>query len=327
MDRFAAMTAFVRVVETGSFTRAAEDLALSRAMVSMHVSALEREFGARLLLRTTRNLAMTDEGRVCYERSKVLLQGFDDLQESVAGANAAPKGMLRVNMPSVIGRILLSPAIPSFIRRYPDVSLRISLEERLIDVVEEGADVIVRIGELKDSSMIARHVHTASLVMCATPEYLARAGVPKHPDDLAKHQCLGLLNANTGRIREWHLRKGNVERLITPSDQVVYSQSTMVIDAAMLGLGIICLLDVELGPLVRTGKLVQVLPDWHASSRPISILYPRSKMTSTRVRAFVEFMAELFPKEGFMPKPARPTGHALRPVERAGNVKKAARRG
>lgn len=191
MDRLAILQTFVTVAETGSFTTAAERLGLSRAMTSRHVQTLEDRLGVRLLQRTTRRVSPTEAGLGYLERARRLLADFEEAETEVRGERAAPRGTLRVNAPVSFGRTHLAGALPGFLARYPDLTVEVTVNDRVVDLIEEGFDVAIRIGRLGDSSLVARRLGTVGTRMAASPGYLARRGAPSTPGDLAGHDCIG----------------------------------------------------------------------------------------------------------------------------------------
>jgi DNA-binding transcriptional LysR family regulator len=190
MDRFEAMSVYVRIVEAGSLSAASRLIPMSLTSVSRHISALEAQFGAQLLRRTTRNLAMTDEGRVLYDRAKAILSEVDELGSALSAGRGKLSGRLRTGAPNLLGRLVIAPLLPRFLVLHPEVDVDLMLVDRAVNLVEEGLHLVVRVGRLPDSSLVARKLDDIQMVVCAAPAYLARRGTPRTPDDLRKHDCL-----------------------------------------------------------------------------------------------------------------------------------------
>ncbi len=203
MDRLQAMQVFVQVVDTGSFTRAAEVLRLPKASVTTLVQGLEAHLRVKLLNRTTRRVSVTADGAAYYERCVRILAEVEETESALSRTRTAPHGRLRVDVPSSFGRRLLVPSLPEFFERYPEIRLEVGCTDRPVDLLEEGVDCVVRGGEQADSSLVARRVATYPFVTCATPAYLAQFGVPSHPRDLERHRCIRYFMPKTGRIVEW----------------------------------------------------------------------------------------------------------------------------
>jgi DNA-binding transcriptional LysR family regulator len=291
MDRLAALQAFVQVAETRSFSAAARRLRSSKSAVSRQVSSLEAELGARLLHRTTRALALTEAGRGYFERASRILADLDEADRSVGALQAAPRGRLRVNAPMSFGFLHLAPAIPDFLARYPDVELDMIMNDRFVDLIDEGFDVAVRIGHLEDSSLVARRLAPVRRVVCASPGYLAARGTPASPDELKAHECLCYSNVP----REWRFatadgRPWSVEvrgRLSTNNGDGLRV-------AALKGMGIINQPTFIVGGDLQSGTLVSLLDVFVPQDIALNAVYPHSRHLSPKVRTFVDFLAERF---------------------------------
>lgn len=294
MDRLEALHAFCRIVELGSFSGAARQLGISNSSVTHQLSNLESHLGVRLLNRTTRKLSLTDEGRLCYTRAREVLADVSDLEEALRGATMRPQGVLRVDVPTAIGRIYIAPALPRFAERYPDLTVRMSLGDQLLDVVQEGIDVSIRIGELKDSGRVARTLHHSRTMCCASPGFLARHGVPKSPADLVGYPCLGFLQPTTGQPVPWSFLRDGVRQELMPDARIWINHAESLIHAAAAGGGIVQLLSLSLQPHVDAGSLQPILEDWAAPGPPISVIYPPSRHLAAKINAFVDFVRELF---------------------------------
>ena len=212
MDQLASMRTFARVAELNSFTRAADGLELSRAVVSTQIADLEKHLGVRLFHRTTRRVTLTADGTEYLERCRRILADVDAADEAVKRTRLRPQGRLRVDVPVAFGRHLLMPALPQFTARYPDLSLEVQYNDRVVDLIAEEVDVAVRVGPVQDKNLVARGVCRTRMVTCASPEYLAEHGVPAHPDELRQHRLIGLLSNATGKPRQWHFQKGSDRR-------------------------------------------------------------------------------------------------------------------
>lgn len=293
MDRLAAMAVFRRVVELGSFAGAARDLNLSNAATSKHVAALEAHLGAQLLHRTTRRLALTETGQAVYERCVRVLDDVTDLEAAVGQMEAQPRGRLRVNAPMSFGLSDLGPLLPRFLERYPDITVDLVMNDRVVDLVEEGFDVGVRIrSELGDTSMIGRRIGGVLPVVCASPDYLARRGTPQVPEDLMEHDCLQYSLSATGD--EWIFRnEAGEERRIRPKGRLTANNGDVLRSSAVGGLGIWRTPDFLAELDVAAGRLVPIdLSGFRLAGHSIYVIYPPGRHLSPKVRAFVDFLVE-----------------------------------
>lgn len=293
MDRLAAMAVFRRVVELGSFAGAARDLNLSNAATSKHVAALEAHLGAQLLHRTTRRLALTETGQAVYERCVRVLDDVTDLEAAVGQMEAQPRGRLRINAPMSFGLSDLGPLLPRFLERYPDITVDLVMNDRVVDLVEEGFDVGVRIrSELGDTSMIGRRIGGVLPVVCASPDYLARRGTPQVPEDLMEHDCLQYSLSATGD--EWIFRnESGEERRIRPKGRLTANNGDVLRASAVGGLGIWRTPDFLAELDVAAGRLVPIdLGGFRLASHSIHVIYPPGRHLSPKVRAFVDFLVE-----------------------------------
>lgn len=297
MDRLATMETFVRVVDAGSFVAAADRLGLSTAMVSRHVQELEERLGTRLLNRTTRKLSLTEAGAAYYERCQQVLRDIEEMDLSVAAEVQKPRGLLRVNAPVVFGTRHLARVMTEYERRYPEVSIDLSLTDRFIDLVEEGVDLAVRIGTLTESTLVARRLFPVRLVLCASPEYLGRHGVPRTLDDLARHNCLGYT----------YTRGGTEVELVGPEGPVVVpfrgtfrsNHGEVIHQAAIDGLGVALQPTFIVGDALADGRLRTVMPDYCAPELSGYAVFLSRKFLSAKVRTFVDFLAEKFGPEPY----------------------------
>ncbi len=285
------------VVELGSFTRAADRLALSKATVTAHIAALENRLGVRLLQRTTRKLSLTDDGAAYLEHVRRVLADVEETESILSRARSEPRGRLRVDMPVTLGRQNIVPALPRFAAQYPGLNVVATLDDRRVDLVAEGVDVAIRIGTLGDSSIIARKIHEAAHTVCASPDYLALHGVPRVPEELAQHNCIGFFNADARRALEWMFEKDGAQSSFTPAGSLCVNNAEALVDAAIAGAGVIQMLDMIVSRSIAAGALTPVLLDWRRQdSVPISVIYPQNRHLSPKVRVFVDFVAGLFPR-------------------------------
>ena len=297
MDRLTVLQTFVAVAETGSFTEAAGRLGLSRAMTSRHVQALEDRLGVKLLQRTTRRVSTTQAGAGYLERARRLLAEFDEAETEVRGERASPRGTLRVNVPVTFGRLHVAAALPSFLDRYPDLAVELTANDRVVDLIEEGYDVAVRIGRLPDSTLVARRIGTITVRLAASPGYLATRGTPKKPEDLSRHNWLGYTySAVPGSPRLVH----DDGREATPrvGGSLVANNGDIIAEAAAGGAGIVLQPDFILAPYLADGRLVAVLPGWHGPELGIHAVHHQSRYVAAKVRAFVDHLEAWFRSGG-----------------------------
>ncbi len=297
MDNLGDIVTFVRVVGAGSFVAAANHLAVTPSAVSKSVSRLEERLGARLLNRTTRSLSLTDVGNAFYTRCQVLVSQLQDAEAEVVETRQRPRGRLRVDMPLALGREYILPALPRFLAQYPDVTLQVSLTDRLVDMVNEGIDVVLRVGELTDSRLNARPLGPAGdVLLVASPDYLARWGTPTDPDDLLKHACVLFFNPNTGKTYEWSFSRDGVRKAVPVTGRLMLSDIASMTTAAVAGAGIAPAVNFLADRPLAAGLLTRVLPDWQLEGqRPVSALYLKGRHPSPKVQAFIDFLVTLFP--------------------------------
>lgn len=305
MDRFDAMQAFARVVETGSFTKAAETLHLSKTSVTQLIQQLEARLRVRLLNRTTRKVNVTADGAAYYERVLRLLADLDDAETSLSGASALPRGRLRVDVPSPLARLVLVPALPAFHARYPDIQLDMGVSDRIVDLIGENVDCVVRGGELADQSLMARRVADLRLGVYAAPAYLERAGMPAHPDELedTHHRIVGFLWSRTGKAFPYAMRRG-AERINVQGRHVLaVDDGNAYLAAGLAGLGVLWLPDYMSKPHVESGELVPLFDGWRLDSMPMYVAFPPNRHVSAKLRVFIEWITELLGQ--YAPAPAR----------------------
>jgi LysR family transcriptional regulator for bpeEF and oprC len=294
MDRMDALKVFCSVVDAGGFRRAADRLGISTTSVTNQVAALEARFRVKLLHRTTRSMSVTDEGRQCYESATRLLADMNELEDVLRHSTAAPSGLLRVDMPGIIGTQIVSPALPGFLRNYPEVTVRMSANDRLVDMVEEGIDVLVRIGNLADSRLVAQTLAGTRYVCCAAPDYLARRGRPQSPEDLDHFDCLNFLYPKSRRARPWYFQRDAQVTSLAPRGIFVTDHVESLIGAAVAGGGIIQVLSISVQDRIRRGALVPLLTEWTAPGPDVAVLFQQRHLRAAKVKVFVEFLHAIF---------------------------------
>lgn len=291
MDRLRAFEIFVTVVARGSFTRAAEVLDTSPANVTRYVSELESHLNTRLLNRSSRKLSLTEGGEALYERAKSILEDVAETEALASSASLQPRGRLRINAPLSFGILILAPLWPRFMARYPDVELDVVLIDRVVDIVEEGYDLAVRISLAGSTSHIARKLGSSCNVVCASPDYLAQHGHPDVPADLARHRCLGYTYGATAD--DWHFVDAVGQSHVVKVDWAMRSNNGDTARAAALaGAGIIWQPTFLIGDDLRAGRLVPVLPGYRMPDIDIQAIYASRRHLSAKVRVMVDFLAE-----------------------------------
>lgn len=289
MDRFAAMEAFVAVVDAGSFVRAAERKGISATTMSRLIAELEAHLQARLLHRTTRRLSLTDVGRVYYEQCVALLAEVAELEASISAETRAASGLLRVSAPVSFGILHLAPLLPRFRQEQPNVSLELSLNDRVVDLVEEGHDLAIRISSQLATSLVARPVATVRVVTCASPDYLARHGTPSTPEELSRHQCL--LYSYTDATHQWTFSRPGGGTLSVPVNGFLTANNGDVLRlAALAGEGIVRQPTFIVGSDLAEGRLVPLLEEYALPPLAVYAVYPSRRHLAAKVRAFVDFV-------------------------------------
>lgn len=294
MDRLQAMQIFTRVVDVNSFTGAADSLGMSRATVSTSVRSLEQHLGVRLLNRSTRRLSLTPDGAVYYERCVGILADIEDSESSFQDVNRGPRGRLRIDAPPSLGRLLLMPRLCDFHERYPDIELMVGLSDRPVDMVQEAVDCVLRIGELKDSSLIAKRVGAFKGVTCAAPSYLEREGKPASIDDLANHRAVNFFSPRTGRNVDLSFKVDDKTIDVAVNGVLAVNDSEAYVSAGLKGFGLIQPPRYMVVSHLESGALVEVLQEWSPPSMPISIVYLQSRHLAPKVRVFVDWITEIF---------------------------------
>jgi DNA-binding transcriptional LysR family regulator len=292
MDKLTSIRAFTRVVQHGSFAAAGRELRLSRSAVSKYVIELEQALGSQLLVRTTRSASPTPNGQAYYERCIAILADLEEADLAVAQLQSQPRGLLRVNAPMSFGTLHLGRAVADFMERFPQLQIQLVLSDQQIDPVQEGFDVTLRIADLPSSSLIARKVAPALRVVCAAPSYLARRGVPAHPNDLRTHDCLTYGYLATGN--QWKLSGADGDHWIHIPWTLCSNNGEVLRDAVVKGRGIALLPTFIVGADLQEGSLRSILTDYTAPAISIYAIYPPTRHLSVKVRMFIDFLIERF---------------------------------
>lgn len=290
MDRFRAMQAFVRIVDGGSLSAAARALGVSLPAMVRTLSALEEHLGTRLLNRTTRRMSLTDAGQQYYERSRQILGELEDAELQVSSARRKPGGTLSLTAPVLYGKLKVVPVIAEYRRRFPEVAVRLLLLDRNVNLIEEGLDLAIRIGALADSSLVAVELARVRRVVCASPAYLRRRGVPKHPHELATHACLSL--SVIAPADQWHFREQGRELAVKLRPAFVSNSADAVIGMAEAGAGVGVALSYQVERQLAQRKLRLVLDEFSPPAVPVSAVYPHGRLTAAKVREFLSLAAE-----------------------------------
>ena len=296
MDVFEDMRIFVQAVDLHSFTAAADKLGLSKQFVSRRVGALEARLGVRLLTRTTRQLAVTELGRIYYDRAAQILADVSDADLAVSSQSGVVRGLLRVSAPMSLGTMHLSRLVPQFLRRHPEVSLELDLNDRAVDIVGEGYDMAVRVAALADSSLIARTIAPVTSLLCCSPAYLAEHGAPAEPEALRQHACI---SASQSRTAEWQFLRDGKLHTVPVSGRMRLNNGELARDAAIAGLGIVYMPTFITGAALHRGALVPLLTDWTAPATAVYAVYPQHRQASLIIRAFSDFLIDAFGRGGY----------------------------
>lgn len=293
LDRLLAMTVFVKVVEQGSFAKAAARLSMSTSAVSRHVAELEAHLTTRLLNRTTRRISLTESGQAYFERALHLLADMEETEAMVSSSTVAPRGTIRLTCSTSFGVPYLAPAIGAFQALYPEVRFDISASNRFVDLVEEGLDLAIRIGDLGNPNLIARKISSMHLVACASADYLKRNGTPQHPDELVKHNCFTYEYAPVKN--QWRFQDSSQHEIKVRIEGTVHANNGEMLAAiAVAGAGIALEPDFIVKPLLESGALVEILPQFRPSPYNIYAVYPSRRHLSAKVRTFVDFLVARF---------------------------------
>lgn len=290
MDKLGAMRAFARVAESGSFSSAARLLGRSKAVVSKQIASLEAALGVQLLARTTRQVRLTEVGRSYFERCVQVLAELDDLESNVQQSQSSPRGVLRVTGPQTFAELHLSDAVREFLLRYPELKMELVLTDRIVDLVDDGFDVAIRVGQLEDSSLLARRLTASSVVTCAAPAYLARRGVPRSPEQLSNHDLV--LDSNVRQPGTWRFRRGTRTVNVRVSGRLQVNSAVMVRHLLVGGAGIGLCPEFVVRDDLEAGRLVPLLAQFSGYDLGVYAVYPHTRHVPSRVRVFVDFLAD-----------------------------------
>jgi len=290
MDRLTSMAVFVRTVEKGSFAAVADEFGLSTTMVANHVRALEQQLGAQLLERTTRRHHLTEIGTAYLERCRDVLSSVQAADQVAEALRAVPQGTLRVTAPVTWGAYRLMPVVAAYMAAYPTVQVELILNDRVVDMHEEGSDVAVRSGALTEEALVARPLAPARMLVAASPAYLEAHGVPEEPEDLIGHACLGFMA--WGRHHHWRFAQGERSVQIPVAGPLVCNNGQALLSAALCGAGVVAQPDVLLLPSIEAGQLQRVLPDWELPTRQLHIVRRQEIRPTAKLRSFIDFVVE-----------------------------------
>jgi DNA-binding transcriptional LysR family regulator len=298
MDQLSAIRAFARVVEAGSFTRAAASLDMPNATVSKLVQDLELHLGVRLLQRTTRRVTVTPEGQDYYAKATRVLRDLEDIDSSFNIARSTPRGHLRVDVGGSTARDVLIPLLPDFLARYPDIHIDLGVSDRAVDLIGDNVDCVIRGGPLDSSSLIARAIGHADMVTCATPVYLKQHGVPAYPEELKNgHKLIGYLSTRTGRAFPFRFEQDGERREIAFDYRVGINESNAHLAACVAGLGIVQTFTYAVDSALREGSLIEILQKWRPPPYPFHVVYPHNRHVTQRLRVFIDWLVERFPAQ------------------------------
>jgi DNA-binding transcriptional LysR family regulator len=300
MDTLDGIKTVVAVVETGSFTAASERLGMSKALVSKYIGEVEDSLGVRLLNRSTRRLALTEAGQRYYDQALPLLEEFEEMVDSVTGEQSSPRGLLRISVPVTFGEMSLAPLIPKFLRQYPDIGVDLQLSDKMINMLEEGIDVVIRIGGVDDSSLIAKHIQTLPLVLCASPDYIKIHGLPDCPEDLSKenaqHQCI--IDSNFRIGKHWPIIcPNNITTSVEVSSRIMANSPRAVKEIALASGGIGMIPRFIVQDAFDDGRLEEILPDYRTLEFGLFAIYPHRRYLSRKVRCFIDFLIAEFSED------------------------------
>ncbi|HCS8842197.1 TPA: LysR family transcriptional regulator [Klebsiella pneumoniae] len=295
MDRFDAMRAFARVVEAGSFTKAAQTLHMSKTTVTQLIQQLESRLRVRLLHRTTRKLGVTPDGAVYYERVIRLLADMEDAENSLSSAAMTPRGRLRVDVPSPLARLILVPALPAFHARYPDIQIDMGVSDREMDLIGDNVDCVLRGGQITDQSLIARHVGDLQIGVYVAPSYVERLGAPAHPRELQNtdHCIVGFLSSRTSKIDPLVLCSENERIEITGNYVLAVDDGNAYLEAGLVGLGVIALPNYMAAAHQAVGALIPLFTQWRISPMPLYLAFPPNRHVNAKLRVFIDWIVEL----------------------------------
>lgn len=295
LERLTGLISFARAASLGSYTAAARSLSISPSAVSKSVQRLEQQLGLALFTRTTRSITLTPEGRDLHERALRLLHEAEQIEQAALIARGEPSGTIKVTAPPPIGVNLLCPALPRFRARYPNLKVDLRLGDKRVDLIEEGVDVAIRVGDLDDSRLLSRRLAPNLFCAFAAPEYLERRGTPLHPDDLAEHECVNFRFQGTGQPARWLFRIGDRDVEITPSVGITVDEGNAVMTVLAAGGGICVSPPYIAAPYVARGELLPILSRFAVQRSHITALWPNNRRGSPNIKAFLSFLGEIFP--------------------------------
>lgn len=299
MDQLLAIRVFARVVEAGTFTRAADTLEMPNATVTKLIQSLEAHLGVKLLQRTTRRVSVTPDGAAYYEKTARLLKELGDIDASFGAIQGKPRGHLRIACGGTAASMLLIPALPEFFARYPDIQIDLSVSDGHTDLVGDKVDCAIRGGVLTDMDMVGRQIGSTAWVTCATPAYLARHGMPNHPRELESgHQLIHYLSARTGRVMPMHFQRGEEKVEIVGKRALGVNESNAHFAAGLAGLGVVKSFDYTARAHIASGAMLPILADWQPKPYPFHVVYPPNRHLSQRLRVFIDWIAERFAGSG-----------------------------
>lgn len=292
MDSIDGLKTVIAVAETKSFTTAAQRLGMSKALVSKYVGQVEQRLQAQLFNRSTRHIALTEAGKRYYEKALVCLDHFYELEESISIQDRQPQGLLRISLQSTFGESHIAPLLPMFLQQYPDVQIELCLSDRRIDMLKEGIDLVIRMGETQDSQLIAKKITNYPILTCATPEYLAQNPVLQHPNDLLQHSCI--IDSNFRIGKQWQFIDKEQILTIPVKSRVAVNSPRAVRELVLSGLGIGLITSFVVEDVLQSGELVEVLPEYRMLSFNVYVLYPHRRYLPHKVKCFIEFLQQHF---------------------------------
>ncbi|MFV3370621.1 LysR family transcriptional regulator [Pseudomonas sp. NY15435] len=296
MDQLQAIRAFARVVEAGNFTRAADSLDMPNATLSKLVQELEAHLGVRLLQRTTRRVTVTPEGQDYYAKASRVLRDLEDIDSSFNIARSKPRGHLRIDVGGSTARDVLLPLLPDFLARYPDIRIDLGVSDRSVDLISDNVDCVIRGGALDASSLVARGIGQATMVTCASAEYLRHNGVPAYPEELRNgHRLVSYLSPQNGRAVPFRFERDGQRSELKLEHRIGVNESNAHLAACVAGLGIIQTFSYAAGAALRDGTLVEILADWRPATYPFHVVYPHNRYVTHRLRVFIDWLVECFP--------------------------------
>ncbi|MCH4090818.1 LysR family transcriptional regulator [Acetobacter sp.] len=293
MDRIDLLRVFIRVMETGNFSRAAGSLNLPRSSVSTAIQQLETKLGTRLFSRTTRLVSPTTDGKVFYERALQLVADMEDMESLFQQKRGSPRGLLRVEMPGRIGRLIVAPALPTFLAAYPEIDIQLGVTDRSVNLMEDGVDCALRVGTLADSSLISRHIADLQVINVASPLYLKTHGILHTPQDIPDHQVIRYASPATGRIEEWEWVYRGESKTCPVQGRVTVNSAEALIACCLAGAGLMQIPAYDVRNHLISGELVEVLTEWRAPPLPLTFLYPERRHRSSRLQVFADWISEL----------------------------------